>query len=125
MMNIVKTIRNTLVILAVLNLTACSTIFGNKDRHVTVNSVPPGAEVYLNGEAMGRAPVTVQVVNPLFSNTIAVKKDGYKPLYQPIMTSFQPIGLLNIFFWPGFIIDAVTGSMMKVETHNVTANLAR
>ena len=33
------------------------------------------------------------------------------------------MGILNIFFFPGFIVDAVTGAMMKYEPSVVSVDL--
>ncbi len=60
------------------------------------------------------------------SYIIKVAKKGYAPVTQEVQTSFQAVGLLNLFvFWPGFIIDAVTGDMMKVTTTNIHVPLAK
>lgn len=42
-----------------------------------------------------------------------------------ISQSFQFLGILNILFWPGFIMDALTSDMMKIspELHNLDINL--
>jgi hypothetical protein len=32
-----------------------------------------------------------------------------------LQRSFDAIGLINIFFWPGFIVDAVTGAITEYD----------
>ncbi|MEI6806893.1 MAG: hypothetical protein WCK49_10395 [Myxococcaceae bacterium] len=44
-----------------------------------------------------------------------MKKDGYQDANLIIKKKFDPISILNIFFWPGFIIDAASGAMMRPE----------
>jgi uncharacterized protein YceK len=109
-----------------LALSGCATMFGNKNRTVNVNSTPAGATVTLNGNEVGRTPTKVALGNPTTNSyVIKVSKKGYAPVTRQVETAFQPVGILNILFWPGFIIDAVTGDMVKVTTTNVHASLAR
>lgn len=108
----------------VLSLSGCASMFGDKNRTVTVTSVPSNATVYLNGVEQNTAPAQLALGNiTTNSYVVRVEKKGYASFNQPIKTSFQPVGLLNILFWPGFIIDALTGDMMKVETPSIIANL--
>lgn len=102
------------VVMAV-SLSGCATLFGSSNRTVQVNSEPKGAEVYLNGQPVGVTPATVVVASPMSSNYIMIAKKGYQTTTLPISTSFQKIGILNIFFWPGFIVDALTGDMMTID----------
>jgi len=103
-------------------LSGCSTLFGNNNRLVQVTSQPSGAQVYLNGQPMGTTPATVQVPSPN-NNYVRVEKTGYQSNIQMVDSSFQPVGVLNILFWPGFIVDAVTGDMMKVSNPDMHFNL--
>ena len=95
-------------------LSSCASVFGNKNRDVTVTSRPPGAKVYLNGTYLGHTPTTLTVDNPMDTHLVTVRKAGYEPQQKPVDTRFQPIGILNILFWPGFIVDYATGDMKKV-----------
>ena len=107
-----------------LVLSGCATIFGDKNRNVNVTSNPTGAKVYLNGNEVGQTPTSVALGNPMTNSyVVKVDKKDYAPVTQQVQTSFQPVGILNIFFWPGFIIDAVTGDMMKVTTTNINVAL--
>lgn len=108
-----------------LGLTSCATLFGNKNRTVNVNSVPPGAKVFLNNTGYGKTPASVVIGNPLQSHVISVKKAGYEPVSRNVETQFQMIGLLNILFWPGFIIDAITGDMMKITTTDMNIKMTK
>lgn len=100
-----------------ITLGGCATMFGNKNRDVAVNSTPPGAKVYYNGNYVGHTPTHVTVGNPLDTDMIRVAKKHYIPQEKPVKTSFQGVGALNILFWPGFIVDFATGDMKKVSPH--------
>jgi hypothetical protein len=98
-----------------LSLTACASLFGDKGRTVQITSKPEGAKVYHNGDYIGKTPVALDIANPMDSNVVRVEKPGYRPFEKPVQTSFQSIGVLNILFWPGFIVDYATGDMKKVN----------
>lgn len=98
-----------------LSLTACSTIFGENDRVVHINSAPKNATVVIDNVAVNGNTPTEMVVTKMFSPTIIkVQKPGCAPTTVIIDPMFQKVGLWNILVWPGFIIDAITGDMMKV-----------
>ena len=106
-----------------ISLSGCATIFGDKDRQVSVNSKPQGAQVYLNNQYMGITPTTVALNNIWSTNTVQVKMRNYEPVNTNIDSSFQPVGVLNVFFWPGFIVDAISGDMMKIPPQSKNINV--
>lgn len=42
-----------------------------------------------------------------------------------MQNQFNGVSLLNIFFWPGFIVDAATGSLMKAGQFNYEVELEK
>jgi len=104
-----------LITISILVLSGCATIFSNSSDPVSFNSVPEGAKVQINGMNVGRTPVTVPVKRSISPPQVQLKLDGYEPQYIMLQNSFAGVGFLNILFWPGFIIDAATGTMMKYE----------
>ena len=90
---------------------------------VTVNSVPPGANIFLDGQRVGKTPMTLQVKRQLTPPRLELKQDGYHPQGIILQNSFNTIAILDIFFWPGFIVDAATGSIMKASVFNYEAEL--
>lgn len=113
-----------LVCAAVLSLSGCATIFGTNDHSVQVDSKPQGADVYLNTMSMGTTPIKLPI-NTWSPGMITLKKPGYKTQSVLPQTQFQMVGILDVFFWPGFIIDAAAGNTMKIapESRLITINL--
>lgn len=107
-------------------LAGCATIFGDNSRAVQVNSKPSGAQVLVNGAPQSATPATVNINSTFSPPTITVQKPGYQSQTVNVNTTFQPVGILNILFWPGFIIDAISGDMMKItpDSRNINVNLA-
>ena len=113
-----------LVVVAVFGLTSCMTIC--KGTKTKVNVSAPGVEtpvtlmwdskevrdVYL--------PYTIKVKRNFKPTTLTAKAEGYKDATMVIDKKFDPGYLLNLITWPGLVIDAVTGSMMKPESKDYT-----
>lgn len=113
------------VIASMFGLTGCSTMFGDNDRLVHVNSMPKGAHVKINNQAIDDTTPTQIVIKDMFApTTVTVVKKGCKPQTAVIQPEFQKVGLINILVLPGFIVDAITGDMMKVPDNQKTLNLS-
>lgn len=111
----------------VLLLPGCASIFGDNSKTVQVNSQPQNAQVLVNNMPMGTTPLCMSVPNTWSPTLLTFRKCGYADQCAQVNTAFQPVGILNIFFWPGFIIDAAAGNMMKVspQSRNIYAVLAK
>ena len=110
------------VIASCLLLNGCATLFGNSDRVVSITSQPSGAEVFLNGQPSGYTPTQITLAD-IQGNYIQLQKPGYSTTNTAIQTSFQKVGILNIFFWPGFLVDYMTGDMMRLTNPNMVVQL--
>lgn len=98
-----------------LSLTACASIFGDNNRVVHINSTPKDAKVVIDNVAVDSKTPTEFVVTKMWSPTIIkIERPGCSPTQVVIDPTFQKVGLWNILILPGFIIDAITGDMMKV-----------
>lgn len=108
------------------SLSACSTIFGDNDRIVHVNSTPKDATITIDNVTVDSKTPTQMVITKMWSPTIiTIQKPGCSPTSVVIQPAFQKVGLWNILVFPGFIIDAITGDMMKVpkDQRNINAKL--
>jgi hypothetical protein len=112
-----------LVPLALLLGSGCATIFTSSSDPITFKSVPEGAKVEINGASIGRTPVTVPIKRSLTPPQVQVKLDGYEAKNIMLQNSFNGVAILDVFFWPGFIIDAVTGAIMKYDVLNYEVEL--
>jgi PEGA domain-containing protein len=108
---------------SLLALSGCATIFGSNTRSVRIDSQPQGAAIYVDDQQCGVTPAVVTLPNYIYGGkTIVLKKDGYKTQSNQIITRFQPITLVNILIWPGFLIDAATGSFVKIDENSLVFN---
>ena len=110
-----KTTIACVVSFGLLVLTGCSSMFGDNQRIVHVDSQPKGAKVTVNNVAVDNKTPTEVVVKDMWAPTvITVQKPGCAKKTVTINPEFQKVGLLNILILPGFIVDAITGDMMKI-----------
>jgi len=109
-----------------LSLTSCATIVGDNTRTVAVDSIPRGAGIYVDGQRCGTTPATVTLPTYIYGGkTLVLKKDGYHEQAMMVNAKFQPCGLWNLLFFPGFLIDGATGNTVKIDPMhlNLTAQL--
>lgn len=89
-------------------LSGCATFFGRKEKQVTFNSEPTGANVYIGGKFMGQTPVNVTIrIEPEYQ--VAYLKDGMPVKEFTIKpTDFTHDALNKVLCF----IDATTGSIL-------------
>lgn len=115
------------VVMLIGSVTGCASIFGDNTRQVAIKSNPAGAGVYIDGVRYGTTPTIVTLPNYIYGGkVITLKRDGYPDQSTMINSKFQLVGLWNILFWPGFLIDAATGNIIKIapEDLNVTVDFS-
>lgn len=105
------------VLLAGLALTSagCATIFSGSHDPITFNSVPEGAVVEVNGARVGKTPLTVPIKRSITPPQVRLKLADHEPQAVLLQNTFNAVALLDILFWPGFIVDAATGSLMRYD----------
>jgi hypothetical protein len=90
---------------------------------ITFDSQPEGAKVQVNGMQVGRTPITIPIKRSLSAPQVQISLDGYESQHIMLQSSFNGVAILDIFFWPGFIIDAATGSIMRYSIRNYDVDL--
>ena len=111
-----------LIVCLVVSATGCATLFKSKTAVLQLNSDPEGADVYLNGNRIGRTPLPFKVshTKPV---TISFRKQGYEDKTYIINTKIGA-GWIILDCFGGFlavIIDACTGNWYSLEETEVNA----
>lgn len=102
-------------VLGAVVMQSCCTVFKGSKETVMIKSYPAGAKVEVNGLERGRTPLDLSLKKGFKGQTVVLKKEGYEnKIFEP-ETTFDAVSIINILFWPGFIIDAATGAMMKYD----------
>ena len=92
-----------------LLLAGCATIFGGTSQVISINSNVEGAEVLLDGQAIGTTPFSGQIPKGK-DGTILVRKEGYTSQSISLSTSIEPI------FWGNILIGGTLGSSTDFGT---------
>lgn len=111
-----RIIITVLALVSILTLSGCASIAGDNTRAVRVTSQPAGAHIYVDNQHYGTTPAVVNLPNYIYGGKgITVRKPGYQEQTAMVNTKFQPVALFNVLFWPGFIVDAATGNLIKID----------
>jgi len=121
---------STLLLTASLFLSGCATIMnGGSTQKINVQAVDdathqliPGAVcTVIDGQnnsypVMGN-PGVVTLTRGKGALTVSCKKEGYRQSKIAAGDSFNAWTLGNIIFWPGIVVDAVSGAALKYPSH--------
>jgi len=116
-----KMLACVLMVMVMLSLTSCATILKQKSRTVSFDSNPQGADVYIDGNRMGKTPFPLSLSN-LKSVTVTFKKDGYEDKTYIINTKVGGGWVVADIF--GFtivniLVDACTENWLNLDTTDV------
>lgn len=123
--------KNFILILSLLSLSGCATIFSGTTQTVHVKVVDVATSETLQGTSCitqedngGTATVdpntgAMIVKRGQGSLNILCKKEGYRQVNTMVGDSFNGVSLVNILFWPGFLVDMGTGAIKKYPSHYV------
>jgi len=115
-----KKVTMSLVLVSVLLVSSCASIFTGSKRSVLFESNPPGAKVYVNGFEQGVTPTQIKV---RADDRIDFRLDGYKERVVVMDSNFNLVAILNGISIIGWGIDALTGSLKRVDTKYVKVDL--
>ncbi len=113
-----------MIAFTVLVFTSCATILSGTSDEIRFDSDPEGASIMLDGLKLGKTPATVSIKRPGFGNKeITLKLDGYEDRTFMLQKEFNTMAICNLASWPGWVIDIVTGTIMKYSKTNYNVDL--
>lgn len=117
--------RRVVAILAAAMIAGCATIMEGKTQKVTFNSVPSGADVYLNGKHLGKTPLTVTLDKPKEDGQLKFSKEGYKDIEIVASKKMSSWLLGNIIFGGTFgtSTDYASGAIYEYQPNNFQVTL--
>ena len=109
-----------ILVLVSLFTMGCATLFKSKTVAINIDSDPQGAEIYINGNRVGKTPMPFNTSHkqPI---TLTFKKEGYSDKTYIINNSVGA-GWVILDCVGGFIpvvIDAVTGNWYELDEKQV------
>jgi len=115
-----KKLSMSLVFSSIILFSSCASIFTGSKRSVLFESNPSGAKVYVNGFGQGITPTQIKVKA---DDRIDFRLDGYKERVVVMDSNFNLVAILNGISIIGWGIDALTGSLKRVDTKYVKVDL--
>ena len=115
-----------LCVLCILMSVGCGTAINGERQDVIVNSVPPGAEIWVDGAASGRTPA-ILTIRRNGDHTLRLVKDGFADTTVTISSSVNGEFFLNILY-PGLLGcagDLMTGGGSSLSPDRVFVDLVR
>ena len=113
-----------MVVFTAFIFTSCATILSGTSDDITFNSDPSGAAIMLDGLKVGKTPATVSIKRPGFGNKeITLKLDGYEDRTFMLQKEFNVMAICNLGGIPGWVIDILTGAVMKYSKKNYDLDL--
>jgi hypothetical protein len=103
-----------------LLLTSCASILTGSSRAVLFESNPSGATVVVNGMEQGTTPTTIKVEA---EDRVDFRLDNYRERVVVMDSDFNLVAIINGFSIIGWGIDALTGSLKRVNTKYVKVDL--
>jgi|TARA_B110000444_G_C18651597_1_gene506330 hypothetical protein len=101
-------------------LTSCASILTGSSRSVLFESDPSGALVFVNGMEQGTTPTTIKVEA---DDRVDFRLDNYRERVVVMDSDFNLVAIINGFSIIGWGIDALTGSLKRVNTEYVKVDL--
>lgn len=110
--------------------TGCATVFGgSKNKLVVENGTPPSAEVYLDGEKIGTAPLNRKIDKYLLQHgsIIELRATGYATDTIVVERKVHPYYALADVFTGGIwmLVDVATGNIYRPATGKIRYELEK
>lgn len=120
----VKLIMISVLLISAVFSIGCATLFKDKMKKIAFDSDPQGADIYIDGNRVGKTPMPMNLSN-LKAVTVTFKKEGYEDKTYLINTKIGT-GWIVLDCLGGFIpviIDAATENWYSLDTDNVKVML--
>jgi hypothetical protein len=101
-----------------------ATLFSGSTQAISIESIPSGATVYVDGQLRGTTPTSVMMDKTLSSHSIRVQKEGYSIENVVMGKSMDPVAILNIF-WDLSTTDFLTGNLVEYSPNNYMIQLKK
>jgi hypothetical protein len=106
--------------MTIMLTTSCASILTGSKRKVMFETDPPGAKIFVNGFEKGQTPIQLKV---RAEDRIDFKLDNYKEKVVVMDSKFNLVSILNGLSIIGWGVDALTGSLKRVDTKYVKVTL--
>lgn len=112
--------------LLIVSIAGCATLFADSEDNISFVSDPSGADIYLNGEHIGKTPVNKTVKRESTRKMIVVvKKKGYQTKEFHLQKSLEVAAVFNLTSGFSWTTDFATGNMIEYDPKKYLITLER
>ena len=113
-----------MIVFTAFVFTSCATILSGTSDEIYFSSDPKGADIMIDGLKVGKTPATVSIKSPGLGNKeVTLKLDGYEDRTFMLQKEFNVMAICNLGGIPGWVIDILTGAVMKYSKKNYDLDL--
>ena len=99
----------------------CATLFGKKDDVLTIHSKYDNAHFLVDGNEIGMGHATYKLERGK-TVIITAHKKGCNDVSMPTSEKLNDTTFVNLLFWPGYLVDAASGSIHQASTTDYIVN---
>ena len=99
----------------------CATTMNGSNANVAILTDPPGADIYIDNQFVGKSPMTAKVEHA--NHNIRVEKTGYETGVAQITASISGWSAVGAALIVPVIVDASTGAITSVDQKEIRVNL--
>ena len=127
-------VKKFILVATMLAVSGCATVFSGTSQTIHVKAVDSATNDVLNGVsctvtdgsggtyAVAGNPGDVSVSKSTGGGLrVDCRKAGYRQLNTSVGDSFNAVTLVNVLFWPGFIVDGMSGAYKKYPSYYVVS----
>ncbi|MBX9585699.1 MAG: hypothetical protein K2X50_00430 [Gammaproteobacteria bacterium] len=119
----------TILPVAVITLSGCATVFTGTTQSIQVQAVDSGTHNLISGArctvidgqgaefVVGTNPGSVILTKGKGALNVRCVRPGYVQKQVGVGQSFNAWTIVNVLFWPGVLVDAVTGAIQQYPSH--------
>jgi hypothetical protein len=107
-----------------LLLQGCATLFTSSTETVQITSEPSGAN-YEYGPFSGKTPDSIAVPKKSLADFATFSMPGYERRTVTVDSGITGVFWLDVLFWPGLIVDVVTGDYRTLALNHISTTLTR
>ena len=95
---------------------SCATIFTGTRDEILFTSEPSGVKIIVDGYAVGKTPIMLDVRRNLGGRWVTFEKEGYENQYVKLEAGFNAISIINLTCLVCWAIDLASGAVTQFKT---------
>lgn len=113
------------LLLGIITLSGCGTIFSGTQQNVTFNSNVPEAKVYVNGMPVCSTPCAVDLKRSQSNVIVMLKKDGYENATAVLTSQINPVSIINLSALYSWTTDFLSNGVWRYSPDSVYVEMEK